>query len=142
MKKLNEGRFLHAKSRSCDNEFHATKFIYFCITAVCYVKTESNDRCSETRFLLVWCMLFFIKTFWLIAFIDTHQEYLANMTLFLQRIFCTGSGICATLFCYFYEVIINLMRFWWILTNCLWLLLNFPFMFATLEVVLILICCQ
>ena len=61
MKKLNEGRFLHAKSRSCDNEFHATKFIYFCITAVCYVKTESNDRCSETRFVLVWCMLFFIN---------------------------------------------------------------------------------
>ena len=61
MKKLNKDGFLHAKSRSCDNEFHATKFIYFCITAVCYVKIKSNDRCSEARFLLVWCMLFFIS---------------------------------------------------------------------------------
>ena len=60
---LNKGRFLHAKSRSCDNAFHATKFIYICITAICYVKTGSNDRCSETRFVLVWCMLFFINRF-------------------------------------------------------------------------------
>ena len=52
-----KGRFFHAKSRSCDNKFHATKFIYFCITAVCYVKTESNDRCNKIRFVLVWCML-------------------------------------------------------------------------------------
>ena len=48
MKKLNKDGFLHA-----------TEFIYFCITAVCYVKTKSNDRCSETRFVLFWCMLFF-----------------------------------------------------------------------------------
>ena len=27
----------------------------------CDVKIESNDRCSETRFVLVWCMLFFIN---------------------------------------------------------------------------------
>ena len=56
-----KGRFLHAKSRSCDTEFHATKFIYFYITAVCYVKTECNDHCSEIRFVFVWCMLFFIN---------------------------------------------------------------------------------
>ena len=29
--------------------------------AICDVKTESNGRCSETRFVLVWCMLFFIN---------------------------------------------------------------------------------
>ena len=31
-----------------------------CVTAICDVKTERNDRCSETRFVL-WCMLFFIN---------------------------------------------------------------------------------
>ena len=54
-------RFLHVKLQSCDNEFHATKFIYFCITAVCYVKTERNNRWGKARFVLVWFMLFFIN---------------------------------------------------------------------------------
>ena len=54
-------RFLHVKLQSCDNELHASKFIYICLTAVCYVKTERNDRLDEARFVLVWCMLFFIN---------------------------------------------------------------------------------
>ena len=61
MKKLNKGRFLHVKSWRCDNEFHATNFLCCCITAVCVVKSESNDPYSKTKFLLVWCMLFFIN---------------------------------------------------------------------------------
>ena len=31
------------------------------VMAICDVKTESNGCCSETRFVLVWCMLFFIN---------------------------------------------------------------------------------
>ena len=30
-------------------------------SGICDVKTESNDRCRETRFVLVWCMLFLIN---------------------------------------------------------------------------------
>ena len=35
-----------------------------------YVKTESN-RCSETLFALVWCMLFFINLLWLLCCFPT-----------------------------------------------------------------------
>ena len=60
MKNLNKCWFLHAKSRSSDNAFPATSFLCFFVAAVCDVKTESNNRCSKTRFVLVWFTLFFI----------------------------------------------------------------------------------
>ena len=56
-----------------------------------HVKTESN-RCSETLFALVWCMLFFINLLWLLC-------YFSGLGDFYPRIFYWRSSIASWYWC-------------------------------------------